>query len=262
MNRSGHNAMKSGIVSLLVVSMLLLSACATKTDRETQDSNDASDYNAQLGLAYINQGRYEIAQNKLKKAIEQNPDNAVAHHYMAELYRRLGEFDKAETHFKEALDLAPKNSSLLNNYGVFLCDAKKYKEAYTYFDKVLKDPLYPSKGSVYENIGLCAQSEGNLKTAEENLRFALRLNPQSPKSLLAMAQISFDKQKYAASRKYFYQYLENARHTPASLWLGILLENRSGNKNRVASYVVLLKGKYPDSEEAELLKKMQASGQL
>ena len=254
--------MKNGIVSLLLVSILLTTGCATQSDREKQDIDDASDYNAQLGLAYINQGRYDIAQNKLKKSIEQNPDNAVAHHYIAELYRRLGEFDKAETHFEEALDLAPKNSSLLNNYGVFLCDDKKYKEAYGYFDKVLKDPLYPSKGSVYENIGLCAQSEGNIKMAEENLRFALRLNPQSPKSLLAMAQISFDNQKYAASRKYFYQYLENARHTPASLWLGILLENRSGNKNRVASYVVLLKGKYPNSEEAALLKKMQDSGQL
>jgi len=254
--------MKNGIVSLFVVSLLLVSGCATQSDRETQDIHDASDYNAQLGLAYLNQGRFDIAQSKLKKALEQNPDNAIAHYYIAELYRRLGELDKAETHFKEALDLAPENSSLLNNYGVFLCDAKKYTEAYTYFDKVLKDPLYPSKGSVYENIGLCAQSEGNLKTAEENLRFALRLNPQAPKSLLAMAQISFDNQKYAASRKYFYQYLENARHTPASLWLGILLENRSGNKNRVASYVVLLKGKYPDSEEAALLKKMQASGQL
>lgn len=254
--------MKNGIVSLFVVSMLFLSACATKTDREKQDTSDASDYNAQLGLAYINQGRYDIAQSKLKKSIEQNPDNAFAHHYIAELYRRLGEFDKAETHFKEALDLAPDNAPLMNNYGVFLCDDKKYQKAYKYFDKVLTDPLYPSKGSVYENIGLCSQLEGNVKMAEENLRFALRLNPESPKSLLAMAQISFDKQKYAASRKYFYQYLENARHTPASLWLGILLENRSGNKNRVASYVVLLKGKYPNSEEAELLKKMQASGQL
>ena len=254
--------MKNTIVSLYVVSMLFVSGCATTTDKEKQDINDASDYNAQLGLAYLNQGRYDIAQSKLKKAIEQNPDNAFAQHYIAELYRRLGEFDKAETHFKEALDLAPDNALLLNNYGVFLCDAKKYKKAYRYFDKVLKDPLYPAKGSVYENIGLCAQSEGNVKMAEENLRFSLRLNPRAPKSLLAMAQISFDQQKYAVSRKYFYDYLENARHTPASLWLGILLENRSGNKNRVASYVVLLKGKYPDSEEAELLRKMQASGQL
>lgn len=254
--------MKNGIVSLFVVGMLFVAGCTTTTDREKQDSNDASGYNAQLGLAYINQGRYDLAMDKLKKAIEQDPDNAFAQHYIAELYRRLGEFDKAETHFKKALDLSPDNAPLMNNYGVFLCDDKKYKKAYRYFDKVLKDPLYPAKGSVYENIGLCAQSEGNVKMAEENLRFALRLNPQSPKSQLAMAQISFDQQKYAVSRKYFYDYLENARHTPASLWLGILLENRSGNKNRVSSYVVLLKGKYPNSEEAELLRKMQASGQL
>jgi type IV pilus assembly protein PilF len=128
MNRSGHKAMKNAIVSLFVVSMLIVSGCATTTDKEKQDINDASDYNAQLGLAYLNQGRYDIAQSKLKKAIEQNPDNAFAQHYIAELYRRLGEFDKAETHFKEALDLAPDNASLLNNYGVFLCDAKKYKK--------------------------------------------------------------------------------------------------------------------------------------
>ena len=254
--------MKNGITFFIFGSVLLMSACVSEPQRESEDINDASDYNAQLGLAYINQGRYDIAQSKLKKAIEQNPDNAVAQHYIAELYRRLGEFDQAQTHFEKALDLAPKNSSLLNNYGVFLCDAKKYKEAYTYFDEVLKDPLYPAKGSVYENVGLCAQAQGDISKAEENLKFALRLNPQAPKSLLAMAQLSFDKQKYSTARKYYYDYLENARQTPESLWLGILLENRSGNKNRMASYKVLLKGKYPDSKEAALLKKMEASGQL
>ncbi len=254
--------MKNGFKLFTIGIVLLMTACVSEPQRDSEDINDASDYNAQLGLAYINQGRYDIALAKLKKAIEQNPDNAVAQHYIAELYRRLGEFDKAETHFEKALDLAPKNSSLLNNYGVFLCDAKRYKEAYPYFDKVLKDPLYPAKGSVYENVGLCAQAQGDIQTAEENLKFALRLNPQSPKSLLAMAQISFDKQKYATARKFYYDYLENARQTPESLWLGILLENRSGNKNRMASYKVLLKGKYPDSKEAALLKKMEASGHL
>jgi len=254
--------MKNGITFFILGSVLLMSACVSEPQRESEDINDASDYNAQLGLAYINQGRYDVALSKLKKSIEQNPDNAVAQHYIAELYRRLGEFDKAQTHFEKALDLAPKNSSLLNNYGVFLCDEKRYKEAYTYFDKVLKDPLYPAKGSVYENVGLCAQAQGDISKAEENLKFALRLDPQAPKSLLAMAQLSFDKQKYSTARKYYYDYLENARQTPESLWLGILLENRSGNKNRMASYKVLLKGKYPDSKEAALLKKMEASGQL
>ena len=254
--------MKNRFGFIFITIALFVSACVSEPHREKEDLNDASDYNAQLGLAYINQGRYDVALSKLKKAIEQNPDNAVAQHYIAELYRRLGEFEKAERHFKLALDLTPKNSALLNNYGVFLCDAKRYNDAYIYFDKVLKDPLYPAKGSVYENVGLCAQAQGDIAKAEENLKLALRMNPESPKSLLAMAQISFDKQKYSAARNYYYGYLENARQTPESLWLGILLENNSGNKNRMASYKVLLKGKYPDSKEAELLRKMEASGQI
>lgn len=254
--------MKNRLGFTFIIIAFFLTACVSEPQRENEDINDASDYNAQLGLAYINQGRYDIALAKLKKSIEQNPDNAVAQHYIAELYRRLGEFDKAEQHFQTALDLTPKNSSLQNNYGVFLCDEKKYEEAYRYFDKVLKDPLYNAKGAVYENIGLCAQAQGNISKAEENLKFALRLNPESPKSMLAMAQISFDKQKYSTAREYYYGYLENARQTPESLWLGILLEKRSGNKNRMASYKVLLKGKYPDSKEAALLKKMEASGKI
>lgn len=254
--------MKNAIGFLFVTMTLLLSACVSEPQREGQDLNEASDYNAQMGLQYLKQGRYDVAQGKLKKAVEQNPDNAIAQHYIAVLYQQLGEMDKAQTHFEKALDLDPKNSDLQNNYGVFLCNDKKYQQAYGYFDKVLKDPLYSAKGSVYENVGLCAQAQGDIAKAEENLKFALRMNEQSPKSLLAMAQISFDKQKYATARKYYYDYLENAKQTPESLWLGILLENRSGNKNRMASYKVLLKGKYPDSKEAALLRKMEASGQI
>ena len=254
--------MKNRLGFIFIIIAFLMSACVTEPQREGKDLNNASDFNAQMGLQYMKQGRYDIALGKLKKAIEQNPDNAVAQHYIAVLYQQLGEFDKAEQHFQKALDLTPKNSDLLNNYGVFLCNDKKYQEAYRYFDKVLNDPLYKAKGAVYENVGLCAQGQGDISKAEENLKFALRLNPESPKSMLAMAQISFDKQQYSAARKYYYGYLENARQTPESLWLGILLENRSGNKNRMASYKVLLKGKYPDSKEAALLKKMEASGKI
>jgi type IV pilus assembly protein PilF len=72
--------MKNGIGLFIVVIALLLSACVSDPKMDIEDRNDASDYNAQLGLAYINQGRYDLAMNKLKKAVEQNPDNAVAQH--------------------------------------------------------------------------------------------------------------------------------------------------------------------------------------
>lgn len=254
---------RRGRLSPVLLSLLLgLGACTSAPQLDDDSRTKASQFNAQLGLQYMQQGRNEIALNKLRKALAQDSDNVMAHHYLAELYRRLGKVKEAEAEFRRAMALAPENSSILNNYGVFLCQQKRYQEARRYFARVEADPLYRARSQVFENIGLCAQLQGDLKTAEDYLRKALRINPQSPKALLGMAQLSFDRQDYAAARKYYYDYLGLAPQTPASLWLGILLEHRSGNRNRMASYKVLLKGKYPDSHEAGLLRKMEASGQL
>ena len=250
--------MKNGIFPLVMIVSLLFTACASEPYRNEEKLKEASKYNADLGLAYLRQGRNAIAMTKLSKAIEQNEDNAEAHHYIAELYRRLGKMEESEKHFKKALELTPNDSMLQNNYGVFLCQQEKYKEARVLFLTVLNDPLYKAKWQVYENIGLCAKLKGDVKTAGKYLHKALRANPRAAKSYLALAQINFDNQDYAAARKYYYKYLEFGRQNPASLWLGILLERRSGNHERVASYSVLLKGKFPDSKEAALLRKMEA----
>lgn len=241
-----------------LVLMLGISGCATDTDVDSEKINDASNYNAQLGVAYLQQGRFELALNKLKKSIQQNQDNADAHHYIAELYHQLGKTSLAKEHFEIALDLAPENSSLKNNYGVFLCEQKEFSLSKKLFLEVSNDPLYANKSRLHENIGLCAREKGDLKAAEKYFRKTLREAPNSAKSLLALAEMSFDRQKYNDAKKYFYNYLKVSRHNAASLWLGILLEKRAGNTSLVESYSVLLKGKFPDSKEARLLKKMES----
>lgn len=252
----------SQILTIFTLTVWLAACVSDQTRDSTEKLKQASVYNAELGLNYMKQGRYESASKKLKTAVQQDPENGNAQHYLAILYQTLGEREKAEKHFELAMEELPKDMFLMNNYGVFLCEGKKYTEAREYFDRVLADPLYKNKNQVYENIGLCAQSQGNIKLAEEYYKKTLRVAPQSAKSLLGMAQLSFDRQEFKESRNYLYQYLQVASQTPASLWLGILLAKQSGNKNRIASYSVLLKGKYPDSEETAKLKKMEAAGKI
>ena len=249
-------------VVLFAVFVMLLAGCASKPTLDHESAQRASKLNAQLGLAYMSQGNNQLAMTKLEKALKQNEDNADAHHYLAELYRRLGKNKKAERHYRKALSGQENNSSLLNNYGVFLCEQKKYEQAQSYFNRVITDPLYNDKAGVYENMGLCAKRKGNVLEAEKHLAAALKLNPKKPHALLAMGQINFDKQLYEQSRQFLYNYLELSKHNAQSLWLGILLERRKGNRNRVASYAILLKGKYPDSREAQLLRKLEAKGKL
>lgn len=245
------------IVAVLFA-MLLLSACASKPFNPDADYPKAAEANAKLGVGYMNQGDYELAMIKLTKALRFDEDNLHANHYMAELHRRLGELDKADMYFQRALELNSVDAQLLNNYGVYLCEVNRYKEAEGYFDRVLKNPLYKGKAKVYENLGLCAKFKGNLAEAEKHFRRALLMNPKLAKSLLSLAQLKFDQRNKISAYSYFQQHNKISRQTPESLWLGVLLEKERGDRSKMASYSLRLKRQFPHSKEAELLAKLEA----
>ncbi|MDY6979954.1 MAG: type IV pilus biogenesis/stability protein PilW [Pseudomonadota bacterium] len=249
---------------LLLIPALLLGACTTTSQPELSEERlqRASELNAELGVRYMQQGDNERAMGKLQKAISQNEDNARAHHYLGELYRRVDRPKKAEDHFQQALDITPDDPSLLNNYAVLLCDMEKYAESDRYFNEALEDPVYSGKAGIYENMAQCAESQNNLKRAEEYYLQALRLDPKLPAANLGMARMTFDMSLYTQSRQYLERFLERRQHNAQSLWLGILLERQSGNRNRVASYAMLLKGRFPDSEETRKLRKLESRGKL
>lgn len=247
-------------VLCLIVFAGLMTACTTEVVNPGADLPAAAEANARLGLGYMNQGDYELAMGKLKKALRFDEENANAHHYLGELNRILGENKAADEHFKKALQLKPGDSSLINNYGVFLCDTEQYAEAKGYFNRVLNDPLYRDKPRIYENLALCAQRKGNLSEAELSYRKALRLEPRLPKSLLAMAQLSFDQRQALNAYAFYQRYIEINAQSSQSLWLGVLLERDRGNHDKAASYSLLLKGKYPNSKETALLRKLEARG--
>ena len=112
---------------------VFLSACATDSGLDKDKAERAADINARLGVGYMRQGKYEIAKEKLEKALRQDPDNGDIYHYMAELYRRVDEPELAEEYFQKAISYNENDSALMNNYAVFLCGQKKYKEADKYF---------------------------------------------------------------------------------------------------------------------------------
>jgi len=250
-------------VLLVVIPFVLsLGACTSQEYLGPVDYKRASELNAQLGLGYMNEGQYQRAKFKLDKAIKFDPDNPHAYHYMAELYRRLKEFDKAGEYYDKALTLAPNDMNLQNNYGVYLCERGKYEQADKHFQNIIKNPLYGARANAYENVGLCSLREGRLKKAKDSFESALRINPKMPKSLIQLAQLSYDEGNTARAYQFFQRYVAIAQQTPTSLWIGILLESGRGNKDTVASYKVLLKGKFPDSDEAKRLQKLEKMGKL
>ena len=237
--------------------LLIVSGCASKIERVGVDYKKASIANAELGVAYLAQGKYKVAMNKLKKALAFDDDNANAHHYIAELYRRLKQNDLADEHFKKAMDLDEEDSAIQNNYGIFLCGTGSYEKGLKLFNKVLADPLYGDKGQVYENMGLCAEKQGNILTAEKYFETALKFNKKLPAALLGLAQITFDKRNVKAASEYLKRHNKVARPTSESIWLELLIARKNGYKGRAGSFAIKLKQYFPDSKEVKLLKKLK-----
>ncbi|GAB6040518.1 type IV pilus biogenesis/stability protein PilW [Endothiovibrio diazotrophicus] len=225
------------------------------TPRDYSDSPGMA--NVQLGIAYLRKGNLERALNKLRKAVEQDPDLPAAHNALGLLYERLGETERAEEHYRRAANLDRGDSMAQNNYGQFLCKQGRFEEGEQRFLQALANPLYRTPEVAYANAGLCLRKAGDGEKAEEYLRKALQIAPTYAQALLEMARISVERQEFLQARAFLQRYLAVEKQSAETLWLGILTERALGDRDAVASYQLRLKNQFPQSEEARLMRRME-----
>lgn len=246
---------KSYLGQCLVFSLIFLSACSSTQNRSV-DLKRAATLNAEMGNRYMAQGDLESAVKKFEKALRQDPSLPDAHAGYGLLMSQLGESAKAKKHFKKALKKDPYNSDFLNNYGVFLYREGDVEEAEKRFLAALKDPLYKTPEFAYTNAGRCRVKQGDDITAESYFNKALSANPRFPDALLQIAKVYQRRGKFQLAYAYMQKYEQYGTQTADTLWMLSGLANRMGDKNKAASYQLLLRNKFPESEQAAQLRGM------
>jgi type IV pilus assembly protein PilF len=260
--------MKYLIRTLLIITITGLSACSTKeeivVDKKVSEPDliQASALNVQLALGYIERDQLGVAQEKLDKAIEQNPDNVDAYTTLAYLKRKVKEYDQAEDYYLEALDIKSDDPNIHNNYGGLLCQMGRYDDAMVEIRKAYENPFYETPYLAYANAGTCLLDKGDYKQAEKMLRKALRDKPTYAGALLSMAEIGVKTQKYLMARAYIQRYHAVARPTAESLWLQIQSERALGAEEHYLKYARQLLDEFPDSDEAGLLEEMSRNERI
>ncbi|HED40596.1 MAG TPA: type IV pilus biogenesis/stability protein PilW [Chromatiales bacterium] len=237
---------------LLIVVPLLLSlvACTSDAVRKKTEGESSASINARLGLAYMQQGNNDVALEKLKRALKQDPEMVTAHHYIAELYRQLKSPADAERHYKIALKLTPKDYSLQNNFGVFLCEQGNYAAAEERFLLAVQHaPANEPRDEFYENLAQCMMRKPDYEKAEKYFRIVLDISPRMPVSLYQMARISFDNGEFLRARAFFQRFSEIATQSAETLWLGVRIERKLGNPEAADEYARLLKVNFPLADE-------------
>lgn len=234
----------------MLAAALALAACASGPKKFESHHDSSADINAKLGLSYMQQGDYDVALEKLKKALDQDPNSVAAHHYSAELYKALNNFELADQHYRKALRLDGNDPAIHNNYGVFLCDRKRYEEAEKQFLQAAKISSYRRPDEAYENAGLCALRIPDARRAEGYFRQALEINPLLPNTLYQMALLNFNARQYLPARAFLQRYAAFAPATPQTLWLAYRVERALDNSAEAEQYATELRTRFPKSEEA------------
>jgi type IV pilus assembly protein PilF len=207
----------------------------------------------EMGIAYMRDGQDAIALKKLRRAIDVDAKNPEAHNVIAILYERLGETGLAQQHYDRAAALDPRDPYIRNARGSFFCKRDLYEEADKEFQLALGNPLYPTPWVALTNAGLCADRAGDKEKAENYYRRALSANKRYAPALFQMAELSFDAHKDLSARAYLERYHSETKESAASLWLGVRVEQRLGDRLKAVEYKRKLLKEFPDAPEIQAL---------
>lgn len=241
---------------------VLLGGCVTTgmPQRQEVDLDKALQTHVQLGLRYLQSGdSREAARRHFLEALKLGERNPQAHHGLALLYQMDGELDVAESHFRKALRYGDDFSMARTNYGAFLYQQERYKDALEQFERASEDLTYGRRSYALANYGRTAIKLGMAEEAERAYTRALALDSNLPQALLELAELKFDTGQYSQAKRYLDRFADRNRQVPQSLWLGIRIEKIFGNRDKERSYALALKNLYPYSAEALEYKEMMAN---
>lgn len=249
--------------ALFVVSSALLAAGCVSSDSSLSSKAsdaDAAQANLSLGIGYLRQKRMELAEEKLVKAIEQDPNLTDAHSALALVYDTQGETKLAEKHYRRTIRLAPDDPAGQNAYAVFLCRRDRPADAEPYFNNAANNPRYATPWAALANAGVCWRQAGNFEKAEEYFRKALQRNGRYAEALYQLTDLTFKTENYLQSRAFLQRYLATAPATPSALWLGVQIENELGDAQAANAYGEQLKELFPESQEFGRYLELERSG--
>lgn len=264
------------LTSFLVVSFMAIGGCASffapwfpPKEKEAQEElksehtwlgkeqtesekKQSAKLHTLLAGEYYSRGQYKVAIEEANQAISANSDYAPPYNVLGLVYMKLREDKLAQQNFERALNITPNDSETHNNFGWFLCQRKpeQMDQAMKHFKAALKDSLYSTPEMSNTNAGTCELSRGNYTSAEGYFQKALVLKPKYPPALIGLAKMHFLRGNLDAAKLNLARYMHASPPTAESLWLGVKIERKAGNRQSAASYASQLKKRFPNSDEA------------
>jgi type IV pilus assembly protein PilF len=250
----------------ICLAVLFVAACATMpgdavrpAERPVSDTPPtgpamaSAKVHVDLGLAYLQIGRYAVALDEAKAALASDAAYSPAYHLMGLVYMYIEDNDAARENFHRALQMAPNDPEFNNSYGWFQCMTGQEKDGLRRLASAARNPYYRTPARPYTNAGLCQLRLGDDAAAEAEFRRAVQLDAGNVQATYQLAAIAYRRGAYDVARNYLVQLHQQSEPTAQSVWLGLRTERKLGNREAESSYVAQLRGRFADSAEYRAL---------
>ena len=255
------NPLKTSVVALCLGMACMLSAHAqydagpsfggSGGKSAATGSRNRAKIHTELGASYFQAGNPAVALEELRIALAADSSYYPAYSTRGLVRTALKEYDKAESDFQQALNIAPNDPEVNNNYGWYLCQTGKERQSIAYFLNALKSPLYETPERAYANAGTCALRAGDAEGAQGYLLQAVQLSRDGgmvPR--FELAKLFYQRGNFNESRVYLNDVLKAMEPpTAEALWLGLRLERKLGSREAESGYASQLRSRYPTSPE-------------
>ncbi|TKB03568.1 type IV pilus biogenesis/stability protein PilW [Alteromonas portus] len=243
-----RTSLKISVLSIIILTSGCVSNSQSGLYGGNFDHEEAAKTRMSLGLTYLQNNNYTQAKKNLDKALAFNPRSADVQYAMAYYYQLVGDNLRAEEYYETAIDLAPNDGDIANSYGAFKCQNGEYEKAKAYFFNAINNRLYANAAQTYENLALCAQSQGKLDEAISYFQDALKHQPARGKSLFLLSELYTVSEQWELAESTLRKYERVSKVTPDSLWLAYEIAKGKGDVETATGYGEMLVSLFPESE--------------
>jgi type IV pilus assembly protein PilF len=209
----------------------------------------------ELATGFYQQGQHGQALEELRRALAADGSFAQAYGMLGLVYMAINERVKADESFQRALNLTPTDSEILNNYGWFLCQSGRVREALSRFDAAARDPLYVTPARPLHNAGICLLREGDSAAAEPYFLKSFQVDPRNAVAMYQLGELYLKRGDLERARFHAQRLLSTHPPSSETVWLALRVEHKAGDDGAVAVLSRQLRREFPSAPEAQLLER-------
>ncbi|ODS39760.1 MAG: hypothetical protein A7315_10465 [Candidatus Altiarchaeales archaeon WOR_SM1_79] len=193
-----------------------------------------------LGCLLSDLERYGEAEKEYRKAIEIDPELALAHTRLGGLLYNLERYGEAEKEYRKAIEIDPEDTWAHGSLGWLLYNLERYGEAEKEYRKAIE--IDPDDTWAHGSLGFLLEKLERYEGAEEEFRKAIEINPELALAHTSLGFLLEKLERYGEAEKEYREVIRiNPEEANAHYNLGLLFSETGRSKEAKKEFEIALK---------------------